>query len=74
MTFGSHDDKPSGSGSVRVCHSATKTNRADVVTAYIHQDEPGKSTSLEADTHSDVGVADLLEVSVRSFPNSSEFS
>ena len=32
--------------------------------AYVHQEEPGKSTPLEADTHSEVGVSDLLEVSL----------
>ena len=73
MTFGSHDNKPPDSEPVRVFHSATPTSRADLVIAYV-QEEPGKSVPLKADTHSEVGVNDLLEVFIRSLPSSSEFS
>ena len=69
MTFGSHDDKPSGSEPVKVCRSLTETSRADFVVVHVHQEEPGKSNQPKSETHSEVGDGKLIEVSVRSFPN-----
>ena len=42
---------------------------ADFVIAHVHQADTGKSNRPAPKTDSEVGDGDLLEVSVRSFPN-----
>ena len=44
--------------------SITKTTRADSVTAYVYQEQPGKSSQV---AHNEEGGGDLLEVCFRSF-------
>ena len=45
------------------------TNCTDYVIAYVHQEEPEKSNRHKSETDDKVGDSDLLEVSIRSFPD-----
>ena len=69
MTIGSHDDKPPGSEPVNIYRLVTKTSCADLVVVCVHQEEPRESNLPTSEMHNDVGDGDLIEVTVRCFPN-----